>query len=393
MVLWIYLLVNTIIIIYFLRKNLRTNDQFNLKFQSLEEKINILTEQNRQDIKTKQSLQDRIIRYNRLKQIIEQINQDLDIDYIGDKLTDIVFSVIGNSQGTCILYLIDNQTQKPFIFKVRKENRKLIIKAKEGDIFDFWVLRHTTPLFIEDISRDFRFDFDKLKTDEFRPVLSLLCVPLLIENRIIGILRLDNPKVGYYSQDDLRLLAVIGDIAAVAIENGQLYQKTQDLAIHDSLTGLYTKGYFVERLRQECARSARRQLALSVLMLDIDFFKKYNDEFGHTAGDIVLKNLSSRVSDFLTGQTPSVISRFGGEEFCIALLGKDKKEAVVIAEELRSLLEDEKVVLAGQPTSITVSIGVSGLGAEITNEEDLVRAADRAMYEAKQQGRNRVIAG
>ena len=264
----------------------------------MEEKINILIEQNSKELQNKADFKKKVLRYLELKNIIDEINENIDLDIIAEHLLSITFSIIGQDKGSCILYLVDNKTQSLALFKTIKEDNSLIIKEKEGDIFDLWVSRHAQPLIIENIKQDFRFDLEKLKTQSTRIVSSLISSPFTSGDRFLGLLRLDNPETNFYSQDDLRFLVTISDLAAVALENAQLFQKTKDLAIHDSLTSLYTKGYFLERFREEFKRSVRQNTVLSLLMLDIDYFKNYNDRFGHTAGDIVLTNLATAMSTF-----------------------------------------------------------------------------------------------
>lgn len=315
----------------------------------------------------------------------------MSLESIADNLSEIAFSLIARGNGVCLLYLVDSANPLNLnLFKAKKEDKKLIIQTKEGDIFDFWVLRHTSPLWIEDIKKDFRFDLEKLKTQgAIRPVSSLVSAPFISEQRFLGIMRLDYPQAGFYSQDDLRFLVTISDIGAVALENGELFQKTQDLAIHDELTSLYTKGYFLERLREEYKRSVRQERTLSLLLLDIDYFKKYNDKFGHTSGDMVLKTLSHNVTDALKNSSP-IIGRFGGEEFCIILSAIDKKRALTLAQQLRVRIEKTKMILRRQATSVTVSIGVAVYPDDAKDEDELIIKADRAMYAAKQKGRNQV---
>jgi len=362
----------------------------NLELQNLQEKMNMLVDEYAQETANRFSVDEKIKRYNSLKNVIEKINQNLDLDYAANSLIEIAFFLVSGNKGTGILYLADSKTQKLSLFKTVKEDKSLVIKTKEGDSFDYFVLRHAGPLLIEDIKKDFRFDPDKLKVQDSRVFLSLISSPMVSESRFLGILRLDNPKAGFYTQDDLRLLVAISDIGSVAIENGELFRKTQDLAIHDGLTSFYSKGYFVEQLKQECKRSLRSSKPLSLLMLDIDYFKDYNDKLGHIAGDIVLKNLSNAIKENLEG-IGSIISRFGGEEFCILLLEKDKKSAFEIAESLRKRIEGMKILLRRQESNITVSIGVSALPDDAKDEEELIRTADKAMYDAKLKGRNRVL--
>ena len=200
---------------------------------------------------------------------------------------------------------------------------------------------------------------------------------------------MDNEAKHFYSQDDLRFLVSISDLGAVALENSELFKRTQDLAIHDGLTSLYTKGYFAERLKGECKRCMRQKMPLSLLMLDIDLFKNYNDKFGHTAGDIVLKKVSQIITGSLNNFNP-IVSRFGGEEFCVIITGMDKSSASSVAQTLRRRIEEEKIVLRREESHITVSIGVANFPADATEEDELIQRADKAMYKAKQKGRNQV---
>jgi diguanylate cyclase (GGDEF)-like protein len=174
-----------------------------------------------------------------------------------------------------------------------------------------------------------------------------------------------------------------------ALENSRLYARTQDLASHDELTGLHTKGYFLERVARECRRAGRRQGVFSLLLADIDNFKAYNDRFGHAAGDILLKAVSRIIRDFFK-ESGALTGRFGGEEFCILLDGADKHAAFGLAQRLREKISQEKVILRRQETAVTVSVGVAGFPADAAEADELIQKADRAMYQAKEKGRNRV---
>lgn len=359
------------------------------KTQELQEEANLLNIENDQELKNKASLNKKIKNYTDLKDIVEQINQHLDLDSIANSLTDVVFFSLAGNKGTCILYRLDPQTNNLVIFKTKKEEKKLVIKAKEGDIFDHWVLKHSSPLLIEDVKRDFRFDLEKLDPQAHRPLASLISAPLISDRRFLGILRLDSPVTGFYTQDDLRFLATVSELGAVAMENGELFKRTQELSIRDELTSLYTKRYFLERLKEECRRSLRKSQPVSLLMLDIDHFKDYNDKFGHTSGDLVLQMLSRNISVYFN-TSESLISRFGGEEFCIILPETDKEKAYTFAEGVRKDTEKNRVVLRNNEVRITVSIGVASFPSEASDPDELILKADQAMYAAKQKGRNRV---
>lgn len=382
--------INLLFTLYYIKGNRSRIYQLKLKVEDLQEKINIINDQRSREFNNKIALQEKIARYGSLKKIIEELNLSLDLESIADHLVSIAFLLIANNKGTCLLYLLDKDAHLSLsLFKSRKENKSLIIKTKEGDIFDLWVLRHLSPLLIEDIRKDFRFDLEKLKAEDTRSISSLVSAPLLSEYRFLGVLRLDHPDPGFYSQDDLRFLVTVCDLAAVALENGEFYKKTQDLAVHDELTSLYTKGYFLERIREECKRSARQNRALSLLMLDIDYFKNYNDKFGHTAGDIVLRTIAKIMMEAVRDMD-HIVSRFGGEEFCVGILGLDKRKAYDFACGLLVKVEKTKIILRQQETSVTVSIGLAAFTQDAKDEDELILKADKAMYEAKQKGRNRV---
>lgn len=388
----LFYLAGIALVSYLFKRNSAEKSRLQRETQALQEKINILSDQNSQALKSKFALEEKIVRYRNLKKILEEINKNLSLESIADSLATAAFYLIANNQGNCILYLLDSQPQPGLgLFKAKKEDKKLVIKAKEGDIFDLWVLRHAQALFVEDIRKDFRFDLDKLESEGIRPILSLIGSPLISNHRFLGVLRLDNQRDSFYSQDDLRFLMTICDFGAVALENGKYFEKMQDLATHDALTSLYTKGYFLKRLKEEHRRCARQNAGLSLLMLDIDYFKNYNDRFGHIAGDIVLKSLGLCIVEFLRDLNP-ISSRFGGEEFCVVLSHIDKQKALSIADTLRAKIEKTKIVLRRQETNITVSIGVSSFPLDARDEDELILKADRAMYEAKRSGRNRVVA-
>ncbi len=359
--------------------------------ECLQERINLAGDSVRKQKSEIESARARSMLYGELKKIVEKVNDDLSLDSVAHNLTGVVFDLIGGKTGTCSLYLADPNSRRLTLFKTRKEDKKSVIKDKEGDIFDLWVMRHSGNLLVEDTRSDFRFDLEKAADAGSRPVRSLISAPLASADSFLGLLRLDNQRPGAYTQEDLRFLSVICGIGAVALENSMLFQRTKEFAIHDGLTGLYTKGYLIERLREEIRRSMRRKNSyFSLLMVDIDHFKQYNDNFGHIAGDIVLKNLSRLLTDSL-GEFSPVISRFGGEEFCVILPDTDKKKGARLAEELCSVVAASRISLRQQQEKMTVSIGVSAFPTDAGYEDELIIKADKAMYAAKNGGRNRVV--
>jgi len=359
------------------------------RIENIKEQINIINVENEKALEFGAAIKFRITRYDNLKKVIEDLNRSLRLDVVVNVLSSTVYSLISNSCGTTLFYLLDNHSQKLNLIHSIKEDSQMVILSKEGDIFDYWVLRHSRELLIEDLKNDFRFDLDAVRSQEMRPVLSLISSPLISHHSLLGLLRLESDKSGSFDQDDLRFLSLVSGLGAVSLENSLLFQKTQDLAIHDDLTGLYTKQYFIGRLKDEAKRCLRLDQRLSLMMIDIDFFKQYNDKFGHTAGDIVLKKVGFLLKDTLSQLSP-LLCRFGGEEFLVMLSGIDKQRSLAIAEDLRQRIEKEKILLRRQNTSITVSIGLASLPLDTKDEDELIQKADKSMYDAKQKGRNQV---
>lgn len=389
LIILLFISANAVILFYLLKIFSVKNSLVESQLENVKEQINIINAGNIKAAEFEAALKFRITRYNNLKRVIEELNRSLRLEVVVNVLSSTVYSLISNSSGTALFYLLDSHTQKLKLIHSIKENPQMVILSKEGDIFDYWVLRHSRELIIEDLKNDFRFDLDTVRAQEMRPVLSLISSPLISHNSLLGLLRLESDKRGSFNQDDLRFLSLVSGLGAVALENSLLFQKTQDLAIHDDLTGLYTKQYFTGRLKDEARRCLRLDQRLSLMMIDIDFFKQYNDKFGHTAGDIVLKKVASLLKETLVLLNP-LLCRFGGEEFLVMLPEIDKQRAFEVAEELRQKIEKEKVLLRRQSTSVTVSVGLASLPIDTKDDDELIQKADKAMYEAKRKGRNQV---
>ena len=163
-----------------------------------------------------------------------------------------------------------------------------------------------------------------------------------------------------------------------------------EAALRDGLTKAFNRKYFHDRLESEYAYSIRHKSPLTLLMMDIDHFKSFNDTHGHLAGDHVLKGMAQRVQSSI--RTEDVFARYGGEEFALICRGIPLADGAIVGERVRSLLANTPFVWEGQSLAVTISIGVAGLpNTEIQNATALIAAADKALYEAKEGGRNRVV--
>ena len=217
---------------------------------------------------------------------------------------------------------------------------------------------------------------------------SFLSCPITLAGRPVGVMNFtDRASGASFDQESLDLFLAVAPQLAVALDRALLKDKAgkfEQLSVTDALTGLLNRRYIEARLVEEIKRSNRHGFPMSFMMLDVDNFKSYNDTFGHPAGDVALKMVADVIRDTLRGA--DVAARFGGEEFSILLPQTTGEEAIAIAERIRHNIET-----ADFPhRQVTASIGIASCSAELCVSADLVAAADRALYDAKRRGRNRV---
>ena len=223
-----------------------------------------------------------------------------------------------------------------------------------------------------------------------------ICLPLILHDETIGAMFLTAPYDPTGSQDgedvDRRGLfwGTLAESLAMSVSNLNLRETLQDQALKDPLTGLFNRRHLNDCLDREIHRADRGHQKLSVFMIDIDYFKRFNDTHGHDAGDAVLKAMGHLLNDWV--RMEDIVTRSGGEEFVAALPGADGETALKRAELLRQQVEKLNLTHEGQALGqITVSIGISVFPDHGDDKASLIKAADASMYEAKQAGRNRVI--
>ncbi len=212
-----------------------------------------------------------------------------------------------------------------------------------------------------------------------------LLYPLKSRDKLIGILALGKKQSGgLYSHEDIGLVASIANQAGIIIENAQLYTHAKIRANTDELTGLYNHRHFHERLEQEIARGSRFGSTFSLIMMDIDLFKAYNDIYGHLAGDQVLRRVGKYIESSI--RSIDLAFRYGGEEFAIILPEARLDDAYKVAERIRKTIESKT---SSRAMPITVSLGLANWPNDGVMKEEIIGRADVALYRAKQTGRNR----
>lgn len=210
-------------------------------------------------------------------------------------------------------------------------------------------------------------------------------IPLKSQNRVIGMLNVEGLDDGA-----LEKFLIVSKQFSLEIEKARLYEAVQELAITDGVTGIFVRRYFLEMLKEEFERSLKHKFKLSFLMVDLDYFKECNDRFGHLIGDIILKEISKVLRYNI--REVDLIGRYGGEEFSLLLPETDKTNAKLVAERLREGVANQDFRAYDEVIRMTISAGISTFPDDAKTIPELIEFADKALYEAKARGRNKVVA-
>lgn len=220
-------------------------------------------------------------------------------------------------------------------------------------------------------------------------VRSVLCVPIIIEDVVKGIFHIDSWDEGAFQKDDQELLELLTKELALAIERSLLYQRVKEVSITDSLTNCYNRAKFNEDLSHEIKLACCYEKSLTLIIIDIDYFKNYNDYHGHVAGDSLLREFTATLKKGL--RNTDNVYRYGGEEFAILLPETDKSSAECVAKNLLYRIANTEfwgAQLSQPDKKITCSAGIANFPADTMEKTRLVEYADSALYKAKRMGRN-----
>ena len=218
---------------------------------------------------------------------------------------------------------------------------------------------------------------------------SFFASSLKVAEKTIGIICIAHTRTNAFSLEDTRLLDLLSNNSVIAIENGLLHKKIEELAITDELTGLNNYRYFKESIHREMMRSSRYNLIFSLLILDIDNFKLINDTYGHPKGDEVLSCLAKIIRSNFHREI-DILARYGGEEFAIILPQTTRESAYIVTENMRREVEKGIFKQTGLPKPVTVSCGIAQYPEDGKIEDKLIKSADTALYTAKNSGKNRI---
>ncbi len=259
---------------------------------------------------------------------------------------------------------------------------------------DCWALRRAQPHWVRDTHAE---PLCGHVTPVSKSVLPYVCVPLIAQGKMLGLLHVQRLKIELGSSENagsiesgLDLAAAVAEEVALALANLNLRETLQEQSIRDPLTGLHNRRYLEDSLIRELARAKRKTQPLSIILLDIDHFKRINDTFGHGAGDMVLRRLGLVLQAYV--RESDIACRVGGEEFSLLLPEGPLQIATQRAEDIRKAVNELTLKHEEQDLgAVTVSLGVATFPDHGTTADALIRAADQVLYDAKHKGRNRVV--
>jgi len=253
------------------------------------------------------------------------------------------------------------------------------VQFDHGAGFSCWVAKEKKPVLLKDLRAD--------RKEQVPEIASFLSIPLVVQGELIGVMNLSHSKAGAFDEDDLRLLTLISGQAASAIHKHLLYKEMETMAITDSLTSLYNRRHFQDQLDSEVVRARRYMQEFSVILMDIDDFKHFNDSCGHGVGDAMLKEFASLLKRCARGS--DVVARFGGDEFVMLLPCTGRGNATAAADRIRAVIEK---CTFPRRKKLTVSMGVASFPQDAEDGGEIVARADEALYMAKRLGKNRAVA-
>jgi two-component system cell cycle response regulator len=288
---------------------------------------------------------------------------------------------------TAMICLMDDaEVLRVRAFKGLKED--IVDRAVDENSLIHWVVEHKQYLDLKRYGEKNRTNpliAQNIKIPNFSRVI---IYPLVIEGRTIGsfVLGFKNEGLSEYEKS---ILEILTNQACIAVSNAMLFEKVSLMATTDGLTGINNHRHFQDRLTEILERAKRYDERFALILMDIDFFKRVNDTYGHPVGDVVLKKVSNCLMSL--ARKVDVVARYGGEEFAIIMVQNNKEGAYKFAERLRKEVETMSVIFDAGKVNVTVSMGIAGYPEDGQEKSKIIESADSALYKAKESGRNKVV--
>ncbi len=329
-----------------------------------------------------------------LHEMSSVLSSSLEIDKVLDQLTSQIRSVVPFD--FCAFLLYDEVTGDAIITMLQGYGHKFI--GSRFPLAQSAILSHMLTQWQDRRSAKIHYDPDLgergreiglFPVKELQnPIKSLFGRPLVARDKFIGAALLSSLRADAFTEYHRNFMDTLLNQVSMVVDNSMLHKSIRDMARTDGLTGLLNHRTFMEKLSEECKRLSREPRPFSILLVDIDFFKKVNDTYGHPVGDVALTRVAGVLKEVVRGS--DFVARYGGEEFAVGMVDTDSQGAQQTAERVRNLMEKTTITAGKNEFHVTLSIGVASYPFDTKKAEELVGLSDEALYAAKRSGRNRV---
>lgn len=324
---------------------------------------------------------------NKLEIIMEAYNKIgfiLSLEELADFVADRALRIAEAEKSS---FMLVDYAAKELVIKGFKGlgKEKLELRVKIGELISGWVAQEGEALIVRDIDTDSRLvKFTKNMRPGYK-TKSFISLPMKLGGEVIGVINVTDKlsTTGIFNEEDLKYLSLLAHQTVAQIQNIRLCEKLGSMAVTDALTGLFNHRYFQELIDSEVGRSQRYKHPFSMIMLDVDFFKNYNDNYGHLEGDRVLKYVANILNQDV--RKVDTVCRYGGDEFVVVLADTDIKGAKILAEKIKHSIQKQEL----GTHKVAVSMGVAEYKS-LWNKSDFIAKVDAALYRAKSEGRNRI---
>jgi two-component system, cell cycle response regulator len=324
--------------------------------------------------------------------ISRKLSTTLQVDEMLEAMIDLTMQFV--PADLCALFTIDRK-RRELVLRAQRgfppQGERQVTIPLSGRMIPVYIATHGNPLLFTDLKESHRGVEIVPRAGGQERIRSLLGLPLRHPEGIVGVWVLAAERPGAFNAEYLEVLSSVAGQAALLLANAQLHQTVEHLAVTDGLTGLYNHRRFQEKLGEEIERADRHREPVSLLLLDIDHFKRINDAHGHPFGDAVLRALAAALGRL--ARRVDCVARYGGEEFAVVLVNTDRRGCRATAQRVLKAVRALRVPLpGGGDFRFTASVGSATCPDDARTREDLVRCADRALYAAKHGGRDRAVA-
>ncbi|WPC42469.1 diguanylate cyclase [Clostridium sp. JS66] len=304
-------------------------------------------------------------------EISEYINKCLGSSEIVSMINDIMIGILGVTYSS--VYLVQNRKLKLKVSNLRDTNHHYSVNDFNKKNFKL-----ETSIFN---------DIENISEDKSIEIHSSIFMPIYLKNNILGAIVVEHNRYNYLTQEHIKLLTALSNHLAICLENNSLYNKIKENSQIDGLTGLYNRSYFFSIVENKLKDYREK---ITIIMIDIDNFKKCNDTFGHQYGDYVLKEISKVIKENL--RKDDIIARYGGEEIIVYMFDmKNVNDIYRRMDYIRSVIEKSVISYKNMESNVTVSMGIGMSNKTDTSLEKIIEKADQNLYKAKDLGKNRVV--